>query len=218
MDLQSVVVSVVVNTFLFLRRSDYAAIRTLRLRTQPHARPGLHRAVPRPFRRPHRPSGLHQLDLKGPRRPPLPSRNGLPLRQLLRSLSLFPFRSGIWTDQFLLFCPPFLSFFFFSHSCLFPEKKRRKKILLTFLTPFLLWFYVGWFSFAANKRVAVSAAISGVLVFSSENGGDPGPTSLAPASHGTQVRVRAQDGSENGALRHGQTQLEVAIRHALRLP
>lgn len=68
----------------------------------------------------------------------------------------------------------------------------------------------------ATKRVAVSDALSGMLVFSCENGGDPGPTSLGPSSSRTQICVRAQDDSENGALDHGQSQLEITLRHALR--
>jgi hypothetical protein len=47
------------------------------------------------------------------------------------------------------------------------------------------------FSFSATKWVGVSAAIGGVLVFGGENG---------------------------GALGHDHSQLEIALRHALRFP
>ena len=72
--------------------------------------------------------------------------------------------------------------------------------------------------FAAAEWMAVSAAIGGVFVISSENGGASGPIAFGPPNLRASIRLRAQNGSENGALDHVYSQLEITRRHAFRFP
>ncbi|THG15899.1 hypothetical protein TEA_008934 [Camellia sinensis var. sinensis] len=75
------------------------------------------------------------------------------------------------------------------------------------------------FSFpSGGKWVAIAAAIGGVSFSGGENGGTLRSSPPRPPSVRTQVRVRTQNNSENGALGHGQSQLEAPISHSLRLP
>ncbi|GMN37920.1 hypothetical protein TIFTF001_007200 [Ficus carica] len=66
--------------------------------------------------------------------------------------------------------------------------------------------------------VAVSAAVRGVPVAGGEDGGATCPPATGPPNVRPQVRVRAQDGSENGALGHVESRLAIALRHSLRFP
>lgn len=66
--------------------------------------------------------------------------------------------------------------------------------------------------------MAVSAAVLGVPVAGGEDGGATCPPATGPPNMRTQVRVRAKDGSENGALGHVESRLAIALRHSLRFP
>ena len=69
---------------------------------------------------------------------------------------------------------------------------------------------------AARQWVAVSAVICGMFVFGSENGGNSCTPTTWPPNVSDQVRVWTQNYSENGAMGHGQSQLEITLCHSLR--
>ena len=71
---------------------------------------------------------------------------------------------------------------------------------------------------ATTKWVAISAAIGGMFVISGQIGRARCATHIRPTSIGRQVRVRTQNGSENGAPSPVISQLEITLRHSLRFP
>lgn len=71
---------------------------------------------------------------------------------------------------------------------------------------------------ATTKWMAISAAIGGMFVISGQIGRARCASPIRPPSIGRQVRVRTQNGSENGAPSHVISQLEITLRHSLRFP
>ena len=69
----------------------------------------------------------------------------------------------------------------------------------------------------ASEWVALPAVSGGVFVCGGENGGTVRSSAVRPPSIGAEVRVRAPNGSANGAMGHVQSRLEAPIGHALRL-
>lgn len=66
--------------------------------------------------------------------------------------------------------------------------------------------------------MAISAPIGGVPIPSGQDGGAVRAAAAGPPDMQPEVRVRAKDGPEDGALGHGQPRLAAPLGHSLRFP